>query len=706
MSNYWGGSSRSFWLAAAALLAAIALANCGGGGSSPETGPGDSTTYTITATAGSHGTISPSGATAVSQGASQSYSIIPDTGYTFETLVIDGTSVATVSAYTFSNVKADHSIAATFVTAPAGNNIVPSLAPARTSGVAPLSVFFDASGTTDAGVSRPFHELEYTWSFGDTNAGTWTYGARAGASKNAATGPVAAHVFETPGTYTVSLTVFDGTYSATETTTITVLDPEVVFASANTVCFSTSANFTDCPAGATHVQTSNFATAINGYQNTNRRLLFRRGETFTAATSGTIDKTGPGIVGAFGSGTARPIAKIATNGAFPIIQLSSRSTAGIGDWRVMDFEIDGSSVLSSDVSGVGASGGFNQFLALRLYVHDIWRGVAAGTSILDWWNNNGSPGHTIFDQWAVVDSTITALPGCNSPGNYNCDWRILLDARRINIQGNSLDNQDTGGSHVIRSGYVGKGVIANNTLARAGDFQLAIKLHAPGWAVAGVANPGGVGTYTEQVVIADNKIIGGINPWTISLGPQDEASDERVREIIVERNWFIAGSASQLHMHVNSSETTIRNNLCDLSGGAYHTCVGVDRWGVTPAPANVRIYNNTFYSGSPNDFIGVEIGTAADTIVRNNLASAPNATSPVMISGTGTGLVESNNLLNNSSSALFVSATPSLPADFRLKALPNPARDTGLASVPVLSDFFLTLRPQNGVVDIGAVEGP
>lgn len=699
--------ARCFTWGVVALLAA-----CGGGSSSSGAGgasgssSGGSTTFTITATAGSHGAISPAGGTTVNQGASQSYAITPDTGYTIATLAVDGASVSPVASYTFSNVQANHTIAATFVTAPAGNNIVASLVAARTSGVAPLSVFFDASGTTDAGFSRPFHELEYTWSFGDATAGTWAYGAKPGSSKNAATGPVASHVFETPGTYTVTLTVFDGTYSASTTTTITVQDPEVVFAGTNTVCFSTSGNYTGCPTGATHVQTSDFDAAINGHQNTNRRLLFRRGETFTAASAGLIDKTGPGIVGAYGSGSARPIAKIVPGSAFPIIELSGRTTPGIGDWRVMDFEIDGSSVFSSDVSGVGASGGFNQFLALRLYIHDIWRGVAAGTSILDWWNNYGSPGHTIFDQWAVVDSTITALPGCNSPGNYNCDWRILLDAARVNIQGNSLDNQDTGGSHVIRSGYVGKGVIANNTLARAGDFQLAIKLHAGPWATAGVANPGGVGTYTEQVVIADNKIIGGINPWTISLGPQDEAQDERVRDIIVERNWFTAGSASQLHMHINSSETTIRNNICDLTGGAYHTCVSVSRWGITPAPANVRIYNNTFYSGSAGDFVGVEIGTAAATVVRNNLASAPLASGPVMISGTGTGLIQSNNLLNNTPSALFVSATPSVPADFRLKALPNPARDTGFVSVPVLSDFFLLLRPQGSSLDIGAVEGP
>ena len=554
MSNSEAAATRFFRLGFVAVLAAFGLASCGGGGGGASsgagaatgTGTGGSTAYTITATAGSHGTITPTGATTVNQGASQSYTITPDTGYTTATLTVDGASVATVATYTFSNVQANHGIAATFVNAPAGNNIVAVLVAARTSGVAPLSVFFDASGTTDTGVARPFHELEYSWSFGDTNAGTWAYGTRPGVgSKNAATGPVASHVFEAPGTYSVSLTVSDGTHTATANTTITVQDPATVFAGTNTLCFSTSANYTDCPVGATHVQTSDFAAAINSHQNTNRRLLFRRGETFTAGSSGTIDKTGPGIIGAYGSGTARPIAKIVAGGSFPIIELSGPDTPGIGDWRVMDFEIDGSSVRDQGVSGVGANGGFNQFLALRLNIHDIWRGVAAGPSILDWWNNYGHPGHTIFDQWAVVDSTMNAIPGCNSPGNYNCDWRVYLAAKHSTVQGNYLDNQDTGGSHVLRSEYTGKGVFSNNTLARAGDFQLAIKLHAGAWATAGVANPGGVGTYSEQVVIADNKIIGGINPWTISLGPQDEAQDERVRDIIVERNWFTAGSATQ-----------------------------------------------------------------------------------------------------------------------------------------------------------------
>jgi len=589
--------------------------------------------------------------------------------------------------------------------------------PSRFNGVAPLSVFFDALGTTATTTTNPFHDLDYRWNFGDS-AGSpvggqyWVTGSSPNvSSRNLAIGPEAAHVYEVPGIYTIALTATDGTNKVSNSCAqIVVQDPDVVFAGTKTICFSTSGTFESgttggCPTGATTVTTSNFASAINTYKAPNRRLLFRRGETFAAASSAILNVTGPGIVGAFGAGTSLPVAKISAGGSFPIIQVSSSSTPGIADWRVMDFDFDGSSIQNTDITAIGASGGFNQFTAIRLNIHDIYRGVAAGLSLLDWWNNHSQPGHAAPEEWSITDSLITGLPGCNSPGNYNCDWRIYLAGKKQNIQGNYLDNQNTGGSHVIRSEYMAKGVIANNTLTRAGDFQLAVKLHAAGWAIPGVGNPGGVGTYSEYVIIADNKIMGGINPWTFDLGPQDEISDERVKDVIVERNWFTAGTATQIQMRISSSETTIRNNICDLTGAAYHTCVAVTQWGITPAPNNVRVYNNTIYSGSSGDYAGVSIGTATNTVVRNNLASAPLASGPVMISGTGTGLVQSNNLLNNSPSALFVNASPTLPAHFGLKALPNPARDTGLSTVPVLTDFFGITRPQNGVIDIGAVEG-
>lgn len=71
-------------------------------------------TYTITASAGPGGSISPSGTISVNHGSSQSFAITPNSGYSVANVVVDGSSVGAVSSYTFTNVMATHTISATF----------------------------------------------------------------------------------------------------------------------------------------------------------------------------------------------------------------------------------------------------------------------------------------------------------------------------------------------------------------------------------------------------------------------------------------------------------------------------------------------------------------------------------------------------------------------------------------------------------------
>ena len=71
-------------------------------------------TYTIIASAGVGGSISPSGSVTVNHGTNQTFTITPNTGYVILNVVVDGSSVGSVSSYTFSNVKAGHAISATF----------------------------------------------------------------------------------------------------------------------------------------------------------------------------------------------------------------------------------------------------------------------------------------------------------------------------------------------------------------------------------------------------------------------------------------------------------------------------------------------------------------------------------------------------------------------------------------------------------------
>jgi probable HAF family extracellular repeat protein len=68
----------------------------------------------ITATAGSGGSISPSGNVIVYYGESQSFSIIPDKYYRILDVIVDGVSVDSLKQYTFENVTTDHIITATF----------------------------------------------------------------------------------------------------------------------------------------------------------------------------------------------------------------------------------------------------------------------------------------------------------------------------------------------------------------------------------------------------------------------------------------------------------------------------------------------------------------------------------------------------------------------------------------------------------------
>jgi hypothetical protein len=70
--------------------------------------------YAISATAGAGGSISPSGSVVVVQGASQSFAITPTSGYTVSDVLVDGASQGAITSYTFNNVQAGHTIAATF----------------------------------------------------------------------------------------------------------------------------------------------------------------------------------------------------------------------------------------------------------------------------------------------------------------------------------------------------------------------------------------------------------------------------------------------------------------------------------------------------------------------------------------------------------------------------------------------------------------
>jgi uncharacterized repeat protein (TIGR02543 family) len=130
-------------------------------------------TYTIVASAGANGNISPSGDVTVNHGSSQSFTINPSTGYHVLDVLVDGSSVGVVTSYTFTNLTENHTIAVTFTINPitistytltytAGAN-------GSISGASPQTVNYGASGSAVTAVPNTgYHFVQ--WSDGNGNA--------------------------------------------------------------------------------------------------------------------------------------------------------------------------------------------------------------------------------------------------------------------------------------------------------------------------------------------------------------------------------------------------------------------------------------------------------------------------------------------------------------------------------------------------------
>lgn len=80
---------------------------------------GGDTTWTVTASAGAHGTVTPSGALPVADGGTQQLNLAPATGYYVASITVDGVTSTDPNdwqqdQYSFTNITANHTFACTF----------------------------------------------------------------------------------------------------------------------------------------------------------------------------------------------------------------------------------------------------------------------------------------------------------------------------------------------------------------------------------------------------------------------------------------------------------------------------------------------------------------------------------------------------------------------------------------------------------------
>jgi hypothetical protein len=568
------------------------------------------------------------------------------------------------------------------------------------SGGAPLLVHFDATGTTAPGLTgHPFHELVYEWDFDDPGAGTWTYGVK-NTSKNYAHGPIAGHVYETAGTYNPVLTVrtADGVYVETvDLDPIVVVAADTLWSGTNTVCINKigDADFTGKPTGAAEANYDTVAAALAAITEAGKRLLFKRGSTWTETASNTI--SGDTVyLGAYGSGD-KPIFAQGANSGIPI------RFAG-NDQRICNiaYTVDGATYTGGSCFGIQSSNIGN----LLVYQCDLTGTGGSGSNAPGGITLSGPTGIGVFGAYECTSTWVANFCG--------------IQCKLVYLGNNLTDVNDNSGGHSLRWQYWENSVAANNRFGKG-------KTNGTTWIVHGY----NVGTGGSRYLVAvDNYVVdsrGGtftITPqvgWT-SAAPEDAGAIEPIYDCLVDSNYFSNESAVAANgnmFSIQAQNVTARNNILNnynTTGGA---CINLQwlRNGITCR--NIWVYNNTGYirDGSSTAEFFLRLGSTsgnfhqwgADCWARNNLFRVIGGTSPSTIensNASNTTATNSNNstdgqALNTDPGWVNTSGTMSTPEDFMLTGS-SYAIGAG-TTVPVYDDAAGVVRA-GGTYDLGAFQ--
>lgn len=436
-------------------------------------------------------------------------------------------------------------------TGTSGTTITAKLTPTRTTGVAPLAVLFDATDTVSTvSTTDTFRQVKYSFDFGDERGQTW---ATSGLPKNTETsGPVAAHVFEVPGTYTVKLRATDTNGSTSDVAvTITVLDPAAAYASTKTVCVSNVGDYAGCPAGATQQKTLPTGTGWNG-----KRVLLKRGETFGSISI--LDGNVGVIVDGYGTGNAPKVASI-----------------GVGNWRpstttfASDITIANLAVLNGFQHSVGS-----RVLLLRNdfttpgQTNSIYFGGLKYWAIDDPWRQVPTAAFYNPREIFLVENKVT---GSTSGDGYN----VYGDGSRLALLGNVMG---TSMYHTVRLTAAHKAVLAHNELrgiSSAGLYH-SLKLHSGGLGAFTDDFATSSNTWASDKVVVANNLFGNANDnnqWTVAICPENDVYPEGVQNVLIQSNRFVRGKGTFQDLTMGGRKFTQRGNTV-TSGAALTTGLG------------------------------------------------------------------------------------------------------------------------------------
>jgi len=547
---------------------------------------------------------------------------------------------------------------------PGANANAPSPAPAITlmgaSGQAPFTVHAHALasqlGAGDVTTAR------FEWDFGDA----------AGEYNNLA-GFNAAHVYDNPGTYTITLKVInEAGKQATASAQVTVA------ASQRTVYYVAD-NGNDASPGTSPSAPIRTAAKVAQLMGPDREFRFRRAGTYDLA--GTININAENVViGAYG------------NGAAPAL----RWTAGGQYAHILSLSPDARNVTVQDVQ-------LTSTIATTLN-NTMVRGMQVR-------GNNVTVRHCVFDHVSYamnaeaggVNGWLTMGNNAGVLGAYYA-WCEGADICHVgNTVAGSVDE------HNIRFGGAQRVLVAYNDLTNTGkstiwcmlvDYATVIgnKLHKGRFLAGPNFATSSAGERARWLVFEGNEIF---DQGVILYSGLENAS---LRNNIIHND---GGEAFSVWGFIASYDRTVRN-VAILNNTAINNATSYGRFVKIGRDAeNITVANNLYRAPSLNATSGaanayVDDSDLAGQTFRNNLWATPKTGSyPHILAGAG----QSTSAWAANAQCISEHYRQFTVSDLNAETfVPAFSVDLGQAISGVLVDFNGVLRPVSGTVSVGAIE--
>ena len=431
------------------------------------------------------------------------------------------------------------------------------------------------------------HEGQFLWDFGD-----------AGTRYNKLKGFSAAHTYDQPGQYTVTLSVINKAGKldkAQLTVNVTSAARKVIYVSSDG-----SDNNTGLTAGSA---IKSFAKAASMVGN-NTEILFQRGDTFTLSAGMKFRATNV-LVGAFGIGD-RPVIKW-TGERTPTAIFQPLS--GSANITFQDMTID--TRFNQDANDASTPLGFSpsgtNITVRRTELLNLMYGA----------NLNTQP-----DGFMFQDNTAPLETGIRK-------YLVWVEGEHTTIIGNTCANSTR--EHVVRGNHLSKLLVMDN------DFSNISRRDVDYWDYRKTALNIQSG---EWAYLADNKLDGSLQIGPLGKSDGLKHPEQRFYHAILEGNTVIN---DRIEVNHGANQVTIRHNVIKANG---YSAIQVDGYDSTfkRGTVDLVLHNNTGYNtGTAGRFIDVT-GTVDGFSVLNNMYVAPNLTPG---SGRSAGMTVATSNLNS-----------------------------------------------------------